>query len=111
MASTESHPPLTAFDLSATLTSARQTLELEAQAILALKQRLSEDFVRAVELMLACKGRVVVCGLGKTGHIARKIASTLASTGTPSFFSSTPSSPSRPTSLAVDVLWSLLRPQ
>ena len=86
MASTESHPPLTAFDLSATLTSARQTLELEAQAILALKQRVSEDFVHAVELMLACKGRVVVCGLGKTGHIARKIASTLASTGTPSFF-------------------------
>jgi len=71
---------------SATLASARQTLELEAQAILALKARLGVEFVQAVELMLACKGRVIVCGLGKTGHIARKIAATLASTGTPSFF-------------------------
>jgi len=71
---------------SATLASARQTLELEAEAILALKARLGVEFVQAVELMLACQGRVIVCGLGKTGHIARKIAATLASTGTPSFF-------------------------
>lgn len=71
---------------AAALVSARQTLELEAQAILELKDRLGDDFVRAVDLMLGCSGRVVVCGLGKTGHIARKIAATLASTGTPSFF-------------------------
>ena len=70
----------------ATLASARQTLELEAQSILALKARLGVEFVEAVELILACQGRVIVCGLGKTGHIARKIAATLASTGTPSFF-------------------------
>ncbi len=71
---------------AAALVSARQTLQLEAQAILELQDRLAEDFVRAVELMLDCSGRVVVCGLGKTGHIARKIAATLASTGTPAFF-------------------------
>lgn len=72
--------------LSAALTSARQTLQLEAQAILELKDRLGQEFEQAVKLMLGCKGRVVVCGLGKTGHIARKIAATLASTGSPSFF-------------------------
>lgn len=68
------------------LISARQTLLLEAQAILELKDRLGDEFARAVTLMLACQGRVVVCGLGKTGHVARKIAATLASTGTPAFF-------------------------
>ena len=66
--------------------SARRTLELEAQAILDLKSRLGEDVTRAVSLLLNCKGRVIVCGLGKTGHVARKIAATLASTGTPAFF-------------------------
>ena len=70
----------------AALASAHQTLELEAQSLLALKDRLGEEFERAIELILNCKGRVIVCGLGKTGHIARKIAATLASTGTPSFF-------------------------
>ncbi len=74
-------------DLSAAaLASAQQTLQLEAQAIIELKSRIGPDFVSAVSLMLACTGRVVICGLGKTGHIARKIAATLASTGTPSFF-------------------------
>lgn len=72
--------------LANALTSARKTLQLEAQAILELEQRLGDEFGRAVSLMLQCQGRVVVCGLGKTGHIARKIAATLASTGTPSFF-------------------------
>ena len=69
-----------------TLKSARHTLELEAQAILAARARLDDAFTAAVRTMLACKGRVVVSGLGKTGHIARKIAATLASTGTPAFF-------------------------
>jgi arabinose-5-phosphate isomerase len=86
MSRLDSHLPLKALDHPATLACARQTLEIEAQAILALKARLGVEFVQAVELMLACQGRVIVCGLGKTGHIARKIAATLASTGTPSFF-------------------------
>ncbi|MDL2424693.1 SIS domain-containing protein, partial [Pseudomonas sp. BAgro211] len=52
----------------------------------ALLPRIGADFSLACELLLACKGRVVVVGMGKSGHIARKIAATLASTGTPSFF-------------------------
>lgn len=71
---------------NAALASAERTLALEAQAILELKSRLDQQFAQAVELILECSGRVVVCGLGKTGHIARKIAATFASTGTPSFF-------------------------
>ena len=66
--------------------SARRTLELEQQAIAALSGKLSDDFDRACRLILACQGRVVVTGMGKSGHIARKIAATLASTGTPAFF-------------------------
>ena len=68
------------------LASARRTLDIEARALTELNQRLDSSVEKAVDLMLKCKGRVVVCGLGKTGHIARKIAATLASTGTPSFF-------------------------
>ncbi|MBY0573980.1 MAG: KpsF/GutQ family sugar-phosphate isomerase [Undibacterium sp.] len=66
------------------------TLQIEADAILALKQRLGTSdafaFTEAISLLLHCAGRVVVSGIGKSGHIARKIASTFASTGTPSFF-------------------------
>jgi arabinose-5-phosphate isomerase len=58
----------------------------EAKAILALAAQINEQFVHACRLMLACKGRVVVIGMGKSGHIAGKIAATLASTGTPAFF-------------------------
>ena len=86
MTSLDSLTPPKSLNDSAALTSARQTLELEAQSIQALKSRLGAEFVQAVELILACRGRVIVCGLGKTGHIGRKIAATLASTGTPSFF-------------------------
>lgn len=68
------------------LTSGQQTLDTEAQALVALRARLGHDFIQAVQLILACPGRVVVCGLGKTGLVARKIAATLASTGTPAFF-------------------------
>ncbi len=64
----------------------RRTLEIEAAAVSALVGGLDGDFVRAVEAMLACRGRVVVSGIGKSGHIAGKIAATLASTGTPAFF-------------------------
>lgn len=65
---------------------ARQTLDIEAQAILGVKKHLGEQFVQAVLAVLAVKGRVVVMGMGKSGHIGRKIAATLASTGTPAFF-------------------------
>ncbi len=65
---------------------ARAVLDTEAAAILSLNARLDASFVRACELMLACRGRVVVSGMGKSGHIGGKIAATLASTGTPAFF-------------------------
>ena len=64
----------------------RQTLAIEASAVEALRGRLGADFARAVELILACKGRLIVSGMGKSGHIARKIAATMASTGTPAYF-------------------------
>ncbi|WP_371931874.1 KpsF/GutQ family sugar-phosphate isomerase [Halomonas sp. MMSF_3323] len=65
---------------------ARRTLELERDAIDALIGRLDGDFDRACQLLLACRGRVVVTGMGKSGHVGGKIAATLASTGTPAFF-------------------------
>ena len=65
---------------------ARKVLAIEADAVAGLIPRLDERFLEAVRLILACRGRVVVSGVGKSGHIARKIASTLASTGTPAFF-------------------------
>ncbi|MFZ1247008.1 MAG: KpsF/GutQ family sugar-phosphate isomerase [Azonexus sp.] len=64
----------------------RQTLSIEAAAVDALKSRINEDFARAVELILNCQGRLIVSGMGKSGHIARKIAATMASTGTPAYF-------------------------
>jgi arabinose-5-phosphate isomerase len=65
---------------------ARKVLAIEADAVSALASRLDERFLDAIGLILACRGRVVVSGVGKSGHIARKIASTMASTGTPAFF-------------------------
>jgi arabinose-5-phosphate isomerase len=65
---------------------ARRVLAIEADAVRALIARLDERFLAAVSLILACKGRVIVSGIGKSGHIARKIASTLSSTGTPAYF-------------------------
>ncbi len=70
----------------AILTLAAQVLTIEADALIALKSRLGPDFVQAVYALLHVKGRVVVMGMGKSGHIGRKIAATLASTGTPAFF-------------------------
>ncbi|HET8848724.1 MAG TPA: KpsF/GutQ family sugar-phosphate isomerase [Marinobacter sp.] len=66
--------------------SALRAIEIERQAIDGLLCRINEDFTRACEVIMACKGRVVVTGMGKSGHIGNKIAATLASTGTPSFF-------------------------
>jgi arabinose-5-phosphate isomerase len=68
------------------LDSARRVLRIELAAIQGLLDRLDESFTRAVDVLLACKGRVVVTGMGKSGLIARKVSSTLASTGTPSLF-------------------------
>jgi len=73
-------------DATQLLASARRTLQIEARAIEGLQERLDAGFAEACRLCLGCKGRVVVTGMGKSGHVARKVASTLASTGTPAFF-------------------------
>jgi arabinose-5-phosphate isomerase len=76
----------TGFDPVQALALARQTFEIEAAAVLGLAARVGPEFASAVQAMLLCKGRVVVMGMGKSGHIGRKIAATLASTGTPAMF-------------------------
>ena len=68
------------------ISSARRTVKMEADAVAELEQRIGGDFARACELLLATPGRVIVTGMGKSGHIANKVAATLASTGTPSFY-------------------------
>ncbi|MCB1807733.1 MAG: SIS domain-containing protein, partial [Candidatus Competibacteraceae bacterium] len=65
---------------------ARSVLDIEAAAVKALSGRLDQHFAHACELLLACTGRIVVLGIGKSGHIGGKIAATLASTGSPAFF-------------------------
>ena len=70
----------------ALLNAGRQTLMLELQEASRLPERLGDDFVRAANIILHCEGKVVVSGIGKSGHIGKKIAATLASTGTPAFF-------------------------
>lgn len=65
---------------------AQKVLETEAEAILRLRSKINQNFVEACKLLLACKGRIIVTGIGKPGHIANKIAATLASTGSPAFF-------------------------
>lgn len=67
-------------------TSGKRTIKMESEAVAALEGRIGADFERACELLLETSGRVIVTGMGKSGHIARKIAATLASTGTPAFF-------------------------
>ncbi len=76
-------------DISATpraLELAREVLSIEAAAVKALTERVDDNFLHALNIILACEGRVIVSGMGKSGHIARKIAATMASTGTPAFF-------------------------
>ncbi len=68
------------------VTSAQRTISMEAEAVAALETRIGDDFTKACEILLQTPGRVIVSGMGKSGHIARKIAATLASTGTPAFF-------------------------
>ena len=74
------------FNPDQALQLARETLDIEAQALMGLKSRLDSRFAQAVQMMLNVKGRVVVTGMGKSGHIGSKIAATLASTGTPAMF-------------------------
>ncbi len=73
-------------DPAQSLSLARKTFQIEAAAVLALADRVGLEFARAVQTILNCRGRVVVMGMGKSGHIGRKIAATLASTGTPAMF-------------------------
>ena len=68
------------------LSLAKMTFEIEAAAVLEMASRIGDEFVQTIELMIACHGRIVVMGMGKSGHIGRKIAATLSSTGTPSMF-------------------------
>ena len=74
------------FDAEKTIRLALETLDIEAAAVLGLKTRIDQQFVAAVQAILAVRGRVVVMGMGKSGHVGRKIAATLASTGTPAMF-------------------------
>jgi len=73
-------------DPASLISAGRRALEIEERAIAALRPRLDASFARACHICLACRGRVIVTGMGKSGHIGNKIAATLASTGTPSFF-------------------------
>jgi arabinose-5-phosphate isomerase len=68
------------------ITSGKRTISMERDSLTALIQRVDDTFTQACNLMLACEGRIIVTGMGKSGHIAHKIAATLASTGTPAFF-------------------------
>ena len=74
------------FDTAQALRLARETFEIEAAALTGLAARVDERFAQAVQMVLATTGRLVVMGMGKSGHVGRKIAATLASTGTPAFF-------------------------
>ena len=69
-----------------TLALAREVINIEAAAVQALAQRVDDNFLRALNIILSCEGRVIVSGMGKSGHIARKIAATMSSTGTPAYF-------------------------
>lgn len=68
------------------ISSAQRTIDIEALAVAALRERIDQSFTRACELILAGRGRTIVTGMGKSGHVGKKIAATLASTGTPAFF-------------------------
>ncbi len=74
------------FSTEQLIASARRTISMESAAVSALADHIGSEFARACELLLGVKGRVIVTGMGKSGHIANKLASTLASTGTPAFF-------------------------
>ncbi|MDP4077403.1 KpsF/GutQ family sugar-phosphate isomerase [Acidovorax sp. A1169] len=83
---TPASPVLPPFDAEKALRLARETFDIEAAALNALAARVDARFAQAVQMALSIRGRVVVMGMGKSGHVGRKIAATLASTGTPAFF-------------------------
>src|SRR5882724_8347889 len=78
--------PDKSFDAAQAVRLAQETFEIEAAAVLGLGARINDAFARAVERVLQVRGRVLVMGMGKSGHIGRKVAATLASTGTPAMF-------------------------
>ncbi len=80
------HAPLGKLTADEAIALGKRVLDIESRAVAALASRLDESFANALAILLACSGRIVVSGMGKSGHVARKIASTLASTGTPAFF-------------------------
>jgi len=80
------HAPLGKLNADEAIALGKRVLDIESRAVAALASRLDETFANALAILLACTGRIVVSGMGKSGHVARKIASTLASTGTPAFF-------------------------
>ena len=82
----QSFAPMRDIDPQRALALGQRVLATEAAAISALEGRLGGAFLAAARALFACRGRVVVTGIGKSGHIARKLAATLASTGTPAFF-------------------------
>lgn len=82
-----SHTPTTVpTQPDALIQSAKTTLMTQGQALIGLAERVDAEFSKAVEMALSCRGRVIICGMGKSGIVGKKIAATLASTGTPSFF-------------------------
>ena len=82
----DARPASRPFDPQRALRLAHETFDIEARALVGMKARQGEGFTRAVQAMLECSGRVVVMGMGKSGHVGRKIGATLASTGTPAMF-------------------------
>jgi arabinose-5-phosphate isomerase len=86
MNQTIKQPTTRVHDEARAIAMGRQVLEIEAAAVAALARRLGKEFSAAVALIMESRGRVVVSGIGKSGHIARKLAATFASTGTPAYF-------------------------
>ena len=72
--------------LNSDIESAHRTIDKEINALRIMEKELNENLTKALDLMISTKGRIIVTGMGKSGHIAQKIAATLASTGTPAFF-------------------------
>ena len=86
MSSRDNSPDSSTPHADSLLSLGRSVIRVEAAAVAQLESRIDETFVRACELLIACKGRIVVCGIGKSGHIGAKLAATFASTGSPAFF-------------------------
>ena len=83
---TQQHTSAPPFQAEQAIRLAQETFDIEAAAILGLKRRVGASFARVVQMMLDVRGRIVVMGMGKSGHVGRKIAATLSSTGTPAMF-------------------------